>query len=342
MSPSFMGDVNHFLGKESFSLTTITLSELELSAINSEIDKIKEQVQQVVIGLDKALDMLIIAVLSGGHVLLEGYPGLGKTTLAKTFAESIGGEFKRIQMTPDMLPADILGLNVYNPLDGTWTQRLGPIFGNVVMLDELNRASPKVQSAFLESMQENQVTLEGQTIPLKKPFIVIATQVPYGEPGTYPLTSVQADRFAFIVSMDYPEWEVERRVIENIHSIESTEVEPVLSLERLLELADRSKTVFVHERVSSYIVDLVNLLRSNRYLRSGPSPRASIWLLKGSQVRALMMGRNFVVPDDVKFLAEPVLAHRINLTPQARAEGVERRQLINEALNTVPVPKGEG
>jgi len=318
------------------------LNELELSAINSEINRIKEQVQKVVIGLDKVLDLLIIAVLSEGHVLLEGHPGLGKTTTAKTFAESIGGEFKRIQMTPDMLPADILGVNVYNPLDGTWAQRLGPIFGNVVVLDELNRASPKVQSAFLESMQETQVTIEGQTIPLKKPFIVIATQVPYGEPWTYPLTSVQADRFAFLVSMDYPEWEVERRLIENIHSIESTGVEPVLSLERLLEIAERSKTVFVHERVSSYIVDLVNLLRSNRYIRSGPSPRASIWLLKGSQVRAMMEGRNFVIPDDVKFLAEPVLIHRIRLTPQARAEGVERRQLINEALNTVPVPKGEG
>jgi MoxR-like ATPase len=313
---------------------------MELSEIQEKLAQVREEVEQVIVGLDEVVDALLVALLSQGHVLLEGLPGLGKTTLAKTFAHAVGGKFKRIQMTPDLLPADVLGVNVYDQRDATWNLRKGPVFANVVLADELNRASPKMQSAFLEAMQERQVTIEGKTLPMKLPFMVIATQIPYGEAGTYPLTSVQVDRFAYKVSLDYPSVEDEVKIISRIDEIEQANLDPVLQPQEVMELMEQAGSLYVHSKVRRYIVNLVSKLRGNRQVRAGPSPRASIWLLKGARVRAMMEGREYVIPDDVKALALDALRHRVELSPQAEIDEVSVESLVFEALEATAVPKG--
>lgn len=313
---------------------------MELNDVQEKLAQVREEVAEVIVGLDDVVDALLVALLSQGHVLLEGLPGLGKTTLAKTFAHVIGGEFNRIQMTPDLLPADVLGVNVYNQRDGTWNLRKGPVFANIILADELNRASPKVQSAFLEAMQERQVTIERETLPMRLPFMVIATQIPYGEAGTYPLTSVQIDRFAYKVSLDYPNPEDEVEIIRRIDNIEQANIDPALERDEVVELTERTRSLYVHNRVRQYIVGLVLKLRGNSQIRAGPSPRASIWLLKGARVKAMMEGRDYVIPDDVKELAFNALRHRLQLTPQAEADEVFAESLIAEALEATRVPKG--
>ena len=300
---------------------------------------VRDNVSQIVVGMDDVIDTLLIALISEGHILLEGKPGVGKTTVAKVFASSIGGKFQRIQMTPDMLPNDVLGVNVFDPETRKWELHKGPIFGSVILIDELNRASPKVQSAFLEVMQERQVTIEGTTLPIDNPFIVIATQVPYGEAGTYPLTTVQNDRFAYRVSMGYPSLEEESEILRRMDMLETIIVKPVLKPGDVAVMQEQAKMVIVGEKVNRYLLEVVNWLRSSRYVRAGPGPRASISLMKGSRVRAMMEDREYVIPDDVKFLADKALAHRIELTPQARADEVYPETLVADALKAVEVPK---
>ena len=311
---------------------------MEISKVQEILASIKAEVAKTVIGLEDATDILLAAMLSGGHVLIEGPAGIGKTTLAKTFAQAIGGSFKRIQMTPDLLPADVLGVNVYNQADGSWELKRGPVFCNVLLIDELNRASPKVQSAFLEVMQEKQVSIEGETLGLELPFMALATQVPNTGTGTYLLTDVQLDRFGFKLDLTYPEDSVELRVLSEIDRIESADVDSVVTTETVVSLSDRAKEVFVHERVQSYIVSIVLWLRGNPAVMSGPSTRASIWLLKGARALALVNGRDYVIPDDVKHLANSILTHRVELTSMARAQETSVMHLVKEALNSVPVP----
>jgi len=297
------------------------------------------EVSSKVVGKKDIIETLSIALLSEGHVLLEGSPGTGKTFIATCFTKALGGEFRRLQMTPDLLPADILGTSVFNPKDASFHIKKGPIFTNVLFCDELNRATPKTQAALLEAMQERQVSIEGQTFPLPRPFLVIATQVPFGGAGTYPLTEVQIDRFAFKVKVEYPSFSEEMEIMSRIDEFEAFEVSTRAKIKELLKEIEKVKKIHVSDRVKEYIVTLVDGIRRREFVRMGPSPRASIWLFKGARARAYLQGRDYVIPDDVKVLAPYVLSHRIILTPEAEMEEISQNDVIQEALREIPVKK---
>jgi MoxR-like ATPase len=304
----------------------------------SSPNKILDEISKVVVGKQDIKEMLIVALLSEGHLLIEGFPGTAKTLLAKTFAQVIAGEFKRIQFTPDMLPADVTGFNVYSP-DGRSRFVAGPIFGNIVLADELNRTTPRTQAALIEAMQEKQVTIEGATHPLSEPFMVIASQLPYGSEGTYPLTEVQSDRFMFRVWSGYLSKEDELQVISKVDYIENPKITTAASLENIVELQRLVKKVHVSDEIGAYIVSLVNSTREDPDVLSGPSTRASIALFKGSRALAFLQGRDYILPDDVKKLALPVLVHRIRVKPEAEIEDVTPKTVVDRVLSAVPVPK---
>jgi len=308
--------------------------------MESSLDsRFASEISKKYVGNPDIVRLMLVALLSQGHILLEGNPGLGKTTLAKAFAETIGGDFKRIQMTPDVLPADILGTHVYDQRSGTFELRKGPIFANLVLVDELNRATPKAQAALLEAMQERQVTLEGETMKLGQPFMVIATQMQYGTAGTYPLSEVQSDRFALSVHVGYPSVEDELKVITGIDAIEAGRCEVVLSPAQVLDEQVRAREVFVAEAVKRYTIALGEYLRNSDRLSTAPGSRGVITLHKGARALASLEGRDHVIPDDVKFLAPYVFQHRVFLKPEALAEDITPAQLISEMLEKVPVPK---
>jgi len=312
---------------------------LDLKAVSEAAGKLVKEVSSIIVGKKQTIEMLLTATLCEGHTLLEGPPGIAKTLLARTFARALGGSFVRIQMTPDLLPSDITGVNVYNPRDGSFTLRKGPIFANVVMADEFSRASPKAQAALLEAMQEKQVTIEGVTLPLGRPFIVLATQVSPGTTGTYPLTEVQIDRFAYKLDVDYPSVEEEIEIISRIDEIERAKVEKVLGVEQAVALMELAKGIYVSNKVKDYVVVLVQGLRRREGVKLGPSPRGSICIFKAARVKAMLEGRDYVIPDDVKAMAPYALSHRIVLEPELEAEGVTAKELIDEVLTKTPVPK---
>ena len=301
--------------------------------------RIVDEVSTIVVGKKLEIEMLIVALLCEGHVLLEGVPGIGKTLLAKTFAQAIGGSYKRIQMTPDLLPADITGSQVYNPKNGEFSLRKGPVFANVILADELNRASPKTQAAMLEVMQERQVTIEGVTLAVERPFTVFGTQIPYGTAGTYPLTEVQIDRFAFKIRVGYPTFEEEVEIVSRIDAIEQSNAENVTNPQEMVNLINIVKEVYVSDRVKQYIVNLIGFLRNNEDVSAGPSTRASIWLFKGSRAKAILDGRDYVIPDDVKFVAPHVLEHRVIRRPELEVAGTSVSEMVNTVLTDIPIPK---
>jgi len=274
--------------------------------------KILDEISKVVVGKQDAKELLLIALLSNGHVLIEGYAGSAKTLLAKTFAKVVSGTFKRIQFTPDMLPADVTGFNVYSP-DGRSRFVAGPLFANFVLGDELNRTTPRTQAALIEAMQEKQVTIEGVTHPLADAFMVIGSQLPAGSEGTYPLTEVQLDRFMFRVRSDYVSKEDEERVISMVDYIEEPDIKAVTSIAEILQLQDAIKKIHVSDDIRNYAVALVRAAREDPDVLPGLSTRAGVALYKGSRAYAFLQGRDYVLPDDIKRLALPVLAHRIHI-----------------------------
>jgi MoxR-like ATPase len=310
----------------------------DLDSTSAIPDKILTEISLTVVGKVDTKELLLVTLLSGGHLLIEGLLGTAKTTIAKVFAQSIGGQFKRIQFTPDMLPSDVTGFYMYSA-DGKARFISGPIMANVVLADELNRTTPRTQSALLEAMQENQVSIEGVTHPLPSPFMVIASQLPYGGSGTYPLTTVQIDRFMLRAWSGLPSEDEEREIIGNIDGIEERKVTSVVGLEEILELRNVIKNVHISEKIQDYIMALLKHVRANHNVLEGPSPRAGIALYKTSRALAFLQRRDFVIPDDVKRLAHPALDHRIVMRPEAEMEELTPINIIDSALSQVSVPK---
>ncbi len=300
--------------------------------------KLLAEISQVIIGKNEIKQGLMLALIAGGHVLIEGLPGTAKTKLAKTFAEAIGGEFKRIQFTPDMMPADVTGFYIYSP-DGTSRLIEGPIFGNIVLADELNRTTPRTQSALLEAMQEYQVTIEKKTYALQKPFMVIATQLQSGGEGTYRLTDVQIDRFLLRLTSQHSSKEEEKQIISNIDKIDEPNVKAITAPDEIRELQELTKAVYVSPDIVDYITSVIDSLRLNPDVSSGPSSRAGIALYKCSRVLASLDGRDFVIPDDIKQLVLPALEHRIQVKPEAEMDGITPRLTLERTLEQVAVPK---
>jgi MoxR-like ATPase len=292
----------------------------------------------VIIGKGEIEQALMLALIAGGHVLIEGLPGTAKTKLARTFAEAIGGQFKRIQFTPDMMPADITGFYIYSP-NGDSRFIEGPIFAHIVLADELNRTTPRTQAALLEAMQEYQVTIEGKRFSLEKPFMVIATQVPTGGEGTYPLTDVQVDRFLLMLKSAYPTRDEEKQIVSEIDKIDEPEVKIVTTLPEILRLQQLAKQVHVSPDIVEYATGIVTSLRTNPDVLWGPSVRASIALYKCSRVLALLDGRDYVIPDDIKSLAFNAIEHRIRVKPEAEMDDITSHMIIERVLNKIPVPK---
>ncbi len=295
------------------------------------------EVNKIVVGKADIINYLIISLLSEGNILMEGYPGVAKTTIAKTFASALGCDFKRIQFTPDIMPADITGTYVYNQKTGSFELRKGPVFANIVLADEINRTSPKSQSALLECMEERQVTLEGKTMPVPRPYMVIATQNPIDLEGTYPLPEVQIDRFMFKLNVQYPDEKDELEVLMRKDKEVLSEIKKVASPEQITGMINAVKKVFIDEKVMVYIRNLVMRTRSNKNLLLGASPRASIALLKASKSLAAIQGRTYVIPDDIKYLLPAVFRHRLILAPESEFGGVTVDEVINDALDSVEV-----
>lgn len=297
-------------------------------------DAIRGQIAQVFIGETDLVDLLLCAVLAPGHILLEGVPGVAKTTLAKAFSATCGCQFRRIQFTPDMLPADITGSYILNMRDQQFVLRKGPVFANLVLGDEINRAPAKTQSALLEAMQEGQVTIEGESLALPDPFLVVATQNPLEQEGVYPLPEAQVDRFLFKLYMGYPAAANEARMLAT-YDRPPPPVRPVLSADRIRALRVEAAAVHVAPEIQSYIVQLARFTRDHDAVRLGASPRASLSLMRAAKAWALLDGRAFVLPDDVRRLATPCLVHRMILTPEAELDGLTAEQVIGASLEQV-------
>ena len=290
-------------------------------------------------GKQPAIELLLVALIADGHALIEDVPGLGKTLMAKSLAKSIGGEFKRVQFTPDLLPADITGFNVYNHQAGHFAYQSGPVITNILLADEINRTIPRTQSSLLESMEERQVTVDGQTHPLPQPFFVIATQNPIELEGTFPLPEAQLDRFLLKLRLGYPERDGEISMIERFREKDPLKnLAAVANPAQITELQTARKKIRVSLPVRQYIADIVRATRKNEALRFGASPRGSLGLMRTGQALAALRGRDFVLPDDIKHLVVPVLAHRLILTDQERLRGATPEHLLEEILEQIPVP----
>ncbi len=314
--------------------------------IREAVQRIREEMAKVVAGLDEVIDELVAGLLTNtGHILLEGVPGTGKTLLVKTLAHITDCQFKRVQFTPDLMPSDIIGTNVYNFSTGTFTLKKGPVFTSFLLADEINRTPPKTQAALLEAMEEKQVTIDGSSYPLEEPFFVIATQNPIEHEGTYPLPEAQLDRFLMKVVIGYPSRDQEKTVLRSYHGgfradrMADAGVSRVLSREEILRMRDQIKSVTVEDAIFDYILAVVEGTRNNFNLVVGASPRASINLLLTGKALAAMEGRGYVIPDDIKRLAKPVLRHRVVLKPEAEIEGLTEDDAIQLVLDSVEVPR---
>jgi len=329
-------------------MTAVTLPINEdVAQAAEQIERLRAEVSKVIVGQERLLDRLLVGLLANGHVLLEGVPGLAKTLSVRTLAAAIHATFNRIQFTPDLLPADIVGTLIYNPKDGDYYPTKGPVFANLVLADEINRAPAKVQSALLEAMQERQVTLGGETMPLPSPFLVLATENPIDQEGTYPLPEAQVDRFMFKVLLDYPSVAEERKILDTMaFTSPTTKVQPVIQGDDILRMRGLVDGIHVDEKVRDYVVKIVfatrrpeeHQLQMKHLIQYGASPRATLYLTLAAKAWALLQRRAYVTPEDIKNIGPDVLRHRILLTYEAEAEGVTSDAIIQKIFNAVPVP----
>ncbi|MCB0523055.1 MAG: MoxR family ATPase [Saprospiraceae bacterium] len=319
------------------------LHSLDISPVMTRTERVKAEIGQVIVGQEEMLDLLLVALFTNGHVLLEGVPGIAKTLTAKLLAKTIQADFSRIQFTPDLMPADVVGTSVFNMKKSDFSFKAGPIFSNVVLIDEINRAPAKTQSSLFEVMEERQVTVDGITRNMEAPFFVVATQNPIEQEGTYKLPEAQLDRFLFKVILSYPSLEEEqsilRRFRDDFSGVLNESVTPVLSPSDIAECQRIIEQVYIREELLDYIAAIVHSTRNNADLFLGASPRASLSLMKSAKAVAAMSGRNFVTPDDIRYVSYPVLNHRVILTPEREMEGYTTREVLDEIVKKIEVPR---
>jgi MoxR-like ATPase len=315
----------------------------DLSELSAAVAQIKQVLGRVIVGQKETIDLLIAGLLADGHILLEGVPGVAKTLSTKLIAKCISATFSRIQFTPDLMPSDVLGTAIFSPKTSEFQFRPGPIFGNLILVDEINRAPAKTQSALFEAMEERQVTIDGNTYPLEEPFMVLATQNPIDQEGTYRLPEAQLDRFLFKIEVKYPTLEEEIEILTHQHQQKMVhqldEINAVLSVEQIKALRSTIKGLFVEPKLLGYVAQITHETRNNKSLYLGASPRASLAIVNGAKAIAAMAGRDFVTPDDIVKVATPVLAHRIMLSPEKEMEGLTTSDVVKQILKKIEIPR---
>lgn len=318
-------------------------SRIDLTEMKSKIEQIKKEVSKIIIGQEEMIDHLLVALLTNGHVLIEGVPGVAKTITAKLLAKTVDVDFSRIQFTPDLMPSDILGTAIFNMKTSDFEFKKGPIFSNFILIDEINRSPAKTQAALFEVMEERQITMDGTRYEMEKPFLVLATQNPIEHEGTYRLPEAQLDRFLFKIKVDYPKAEEEFEIVKNHHQLRSEDktagVKAVISAEELNKYQGLIKEVVVEEQLIKYITDIVVNTRENQFLYLGASPRASIALLVASKGFAAINGRDFVTPEDIKIASNAVLRHRIMVSPEREMEGLTAEEIIHQIIESIEIPR---
>ncbi len=318
-------------------------NRIDLRELQQAVNSIKTEIGKIIVGQDTMIEMLIAAVLADGHVLIEGVPGVAKTLTAKLLSKTMSVNFSRIQFTPDLMPSDILGTSIFNLKTSEFEFKSGPLFSNIVLIDEINRAPAKTQAALFEAMEERQITVDGKTYPLDAPFIVLATQNPVEHEGTYRLPEAQLDRFLFKINVDYPTLEDETKIISDFHSkknsIDLNSVQSVMTANDIKNYRSKVGEIHIDQNLISYIAKIVNQTRNNTSLYLGASPRASLSMLSSSKAIAAIKGRDFVTPDDIKLIAINVLKHRIMLTPEKEMEGITANEVIKQIIEKIEIPR---
>ena len=315
----------------------------DLTALNEAVLSIREEIKKIIVGQDEMVKLIIAALLADGHVLIEGVPGVAKTLTAKLMAKAVDAGFSRIQFTPDLMPSDVLGTPVFNPKEATFEFKKGPVFSNIVLVDEINRAPAKTQSALLEIMEERQATVDGRTYPMPAPFMVMATQNPVEQEGTYRLPEAQLDRFLFKIIVPYPSETEELTILRQFHNIGNTKIldmiKPALTAEQVKSLRQQVKTLLIEEKLMQFIAKLIHQTRNHKSIYLGASPRASLAIMNASKAMAAMQGRDFVTPEDILAITAPVLRHRIILAPDKEMEGITEDEVIKQIIQGMDVPR---
>jgi MoxR-like ATPase len=315
----------------------------DLTALKESVEQVKTEIRKIIVGQDKTIELLLASIFADGHVLIEGVPGIAKTLIAKILAKTISADFSRIQFTPDLMPSDILGTSVFNMKNSEFEYKHGPIFSNIILIDEINRSPAKTQAALFEVMEERQITMDGKTYIMEKPFIVFANQNPIEHEGTYKLPEAQLDRFIFKIEMKYPSLNEEIKILLEYNDRKSqndlNSIKPVFTKAQLESFRLQIRSIHIEEKIAAYIASIVNQTRNSGDLYLGASPRASIAIMIGAKAIAAIRGRDFVIPDDVKEISYPALRHRIILTPEKEMEGKNADELIQQILNRVEVPR---